>query len=106
VQAMNHVVAEAISSAVTAALGPLVPEDFNEGCLMYYSYAKIVIGFGNTRELLGESVHGEGTKIGPATGVVSSEMGSVSRGCDLLVREQRPVQSTWSPSSASCAPFQ
>ena len=33
VQALNHVVAEANSSAVTAALGPLVPEDFNFGRL-------------------------------------------------------------------------
>ena len=53
---------------------------------MYYSYAKVVIGFGNTRELLGESVVEKVPKIGSKTGVLSSEMGSVSRGSPLLGR--------------------
>merc|ERR1711971_1205326 len=42
-QALNLVAAGAISNAVTAALGPLVPGDFNEGHLVYYFYVNIFL---------------------------------------------------------------
>jgi dipeptide/tripeptide permease len=42
-QALNLVAAGAISNAITAALGPLIPEDFNKGSLVYYFYANIVL---------------------------------------------------------------
>merc|ERR1711968_406970 len=38
---MNLVAAGAISNAITASLSPLIPEDFNEGHLVYYFYANI-----------------------------------------------------------------
>jgi len=41
VQAMNLVAAGSISNAITASLGPLIPEDFNTGQLVYYFYANI-----------------------------------------------------------------
>merc|ERR1712232_1210479 len=42
VQALNLVAAGAISNAVTAALGPLVPQDFNTGHLVWYFYVNCV----------------------------------------------------------------
>merc|ERR1719498_178020 len=41
VQAMNLVAAGAISNAITASLSPLIPQNFNEGQLVYYFYANI-----------------------------------------------------------------
>merc|ERR1712054_198045 len=41
VQAMNLVANGAISNAITASLGPLIPEDFNKGQLVYYYYANM-----------------------------------------------------------------
>merc|ERR1719326_2339482 len=41
VQAMNLVANGSISNAITASLGPLIPEDFNKGQLVYYFYANI-----------------------------------------------------------------
>lgn len=43
IQALNLVAAGAISNAITAALGPLIPQNFNEGSLVYYFYANIVL---------------------------------------------------------------
>merc|ERR1712107_775041 len=37
----NLVAAGAISNAITASLSPLIPENFNEGQLVYYFYANI-----------------------------------------------------------------
>lgn len=39
VQALNLVAAGAISNAITASLGPLIPEDFNQGHVDYYFFA-------------------------------------------------------------------
>jgi len=39
VQALNLVAAGAISNAITASLGPLIPEDFNKGHVDYYFFA-------------------------------------------------------------------
>jgi MFS family permease len=41
VQAMNLVANGAISNAITASMGVLIPEDFNKGHLVYYYYANI-----------------------------------------------------------------
>lgn len=45
VQALNLVAAGAISNAITASLGPLIPEDFNKGYLDYYFYANTAFAF-------------------------------------------------------------
>jgi len=41
VQAMNLIAQGAISNVFTAALGPLIPTNFNEGFLVYYFYVNI-----------------------------------------------------------------
>lgn len=43
VQALNLVVAGAVSNAVTAGLGPLVPENLNSGQLDYFYFANVVL---------------------------------------------------------------
>merc|ERR1719331_3633817 len=43
VQAMNLVANGSISNAITASLGPLIPEDLNKGSLVYYFYVNIVL---------------------------------------------------------------
>ena len=52
----------------------------------------------------------EGTSISHAAARGGAEAadrrGGSAPQCDLLVRGHRPVQSTWSPSAASRAPFQ
>ncbi|CAK0808424.1 unnamed protein product [Prorocentrum cordatum] len=42
-QALNLVCAGAISNAITAAFGALVPEDFNKGSLNYFYYASMAV---------------------------------------------------------------
>eukprot|EP00441_Pelagodinium_beii_P025945 CAMPEP_0197677352 /NCGR_PEP_ID=MMETSP1338-20131121/88260_1 /TAXON_ID=43686 ORGANISM="Pelagodinium beii, Strain RCC1491" /NCGR_SAMPLE_ID=MMETSP1338 /ASSEMBLY_ACC=CAM_ASM_000754 /LENGTH=554 /DNA_ID=CAMNT_0043258167 /DNA_START=138 /DNA_END=1802 /DNA_ORIENTATION=- len=42
-QALNLVAAGSISNAITAALSPLVPENFNSGHLVYYYYTNCVL---------------------------------------------------------------
>merc|ERR1712028_49866 len=44
VQALNFVAAGAISNAITASLGPLIPNNFNKGEVVYYFYANIAFG--------------------------------------------------------------
>uniref|UniRef100_A0A7S1FCP5 Uncharacterized protein n=1 Tax=Noctiluca scintillans TaxID=2966 RepID=A0A7S1FCP5_NOCSC len=83
-QALNLVVAGSISNAVTAALGPLIPEDFNTGNLVYYFYVNIVIG---VLSLVAFWVIAHVQEIPEAegrTGVMSSVMASVNHGSALL----------------------
>ncbi|CAJ1445560.1 unnamed protein product [Effrenium voratum] len=42
-QALNLVAAGSISNAITAALSPLVPENLNDGHLVYFFYANCIL---------------------------------------------------------------
>merc|ERR1712136_45180 len=93
-QALNLVVAGSISNAVTAALGPLIPEDFNEGHLVYYFYANIVIG---ALSLVAFWVIARVQAIPETeerTGVTSSLIASVNRGSALLGQAGGPAEGT------------
>lgn len=87
VQALNLVAAGAVSNAVTAALGPLIPEDLNKGNINYFFYVNV--GLASVFLIIYWLIASHGDLPAedpnlPAAGILGSLVASEAHGASLL----------------------
>lgn len=81
-QALNLVAAGSISNAITAALSPLVPENLNDGMIVYFYYVNCIVALVSLLVFLALPEHGAARPADP--GVATSLLASMDRSASLL----------------------
>eukprot|EP00434_Breviolum_minutum_P005841 symbB.v1.2.005150.t1/scaffold297.1/size245286/3 len=93
-QALNLVAAGSISNAITAALSPLVPENLNDGHIVYFYYVNCIVALVSLLVYLTLPEHGVSRPVEP--NMETSLLATMDRSASLL-------GSTLQPSGVGCS---